>query len=347
MLEDCAVTIPASGDGSAQSVPAIIATIEPDPAPAHAALIVSPELAASIASAEAYAENATADRTRIEYAAGFRLFEAWCTKHGALALPAHPEAVRAYLAELADRGLKPATIDARAAAIAFKHRATGLEPPTADTKVRKTIRGIRNRVGTKPDKKAPATAEHVKRMLKRLPDTLIGKRDAALIAIGFAAALRRSELVALDVEHIERTPEGMIVHISKSKTDQEGAGQSVAVLAGSKLRPVKALEEWLAASCIRSGALFRHIRKGDNLTEERLKDHAVAEIVKGRAKAVGLDPKFFAGHSLRSGFVTSALAAGADVLKVMSVTRHTQVQTLKGYDQRAQAFRDHAGRGFL
>lgn len=326
--------------------PAVIVPAESD-APLPPALVLSDELAASIASADAYARDATAERTRREYAASFALFEAWCTKHGARALPAHPEAVRAYLAGLADRGLKPATIDTRAAAIAYTHKAAGLDNPTGTAGVRATIRGIRNRVGTKPNKKAPATADHVRKILKKLPDSLVGLRDAALISIGFAAALRRSELVALDLEHIERTPEGMIVHVLRSKTDQEGAGHQVAVPAGTKIRPVKALDAWLAASGIRSGPLFRQIRKGGHLTADRLKDAAVATIIKERAEAAGLDPRFFAGHSLRSGFVTSALANGADVLKVMGVTRHTQVQTLKGYDQRAQAFKDHAGRGFL
>ena len=341
MLEET----PAAGTDCA--VPVIIATPAPGATPLPPALVLSDELAASIASADAYAQGATAERTRREYVSSFRLFEAWCARNGARALPAHPEAVRAYLAGLADRGLKPATIDTRAAAIAYHHKAAGHENPTAAPGVRATIRGIRNRVGTKPNKKAPATADHVRKILKKLPDSLVGLRDAALISIGFAAALRRSELVALDLEHIERTPEGMIVHVARSKPDQEGAGHQVAVPAGTKIRPVKALDAWLSASGIRSGPLFRQIRKGGHLTADRLKDHAVAEIIKARAAAAGLDPRVFAGHSLRSGFVTSALANGADVLKVMGVTRHTQVQTLKGYDQRAQAFKDHAGRGFL
>jgi site-specific recombinase XerD len=329
------------------TVPAVIGTVEQGEAPLPPALVLSDELASAIASADAYAQGATAERTRKEYAAGFRLFEAWCVKHGARALPAHPEAVRAYLAGLADRGLKPATIDARAAAIAYRHRDAGLDSPTGAPGVRATIRGIRNRVGVKPNKKAPATADHVRRMLKKIPDTLTGKRDAALLALGFAGALRRSELVALDVEHVERTPEGMVLHILRSKTDQEGAGHQVPVLSGTKLRPVKLLEVWLAAAGIRSGPLFRQIRKGGHLTGERLKAPAVAMIVKERAEEAGLDPRFFAGHSLRSGFVTSALANGADTLKVMSITRHQNVNTLKEYDGRAQAFKDHAGKGFL
>lgn len=329
------------------NVPVIIAAPEPDAAPLTPALVLSDELAASIASADAYAQNATAERTRREYASSFKLFEAWCEKHGARALPAHPEAVRAYLAGLADRGLKPATIDTRAAAIAFTHRAAGLDNPTGTAGVRATIRGIRNRVGVKPNKKAPATADHVRKILKKLPDTLVGKRDAALISLGFAAALRRSELVALDVEHLERTPEGLIVHIVRSKTDQEGAGHQVAVLSGTKIRPVKALDAWLTAAGIKSGPVFRQIRKGGHLAADRLKDAAVATIIKDRAEAAGLDPRFFAGHSLRSGFVTSALAAGADTLKVMGITRHQSVNTLKEYDGRAQAFKDHAGRNFL
>jgi site-specific recombinase XerD len=174
-----------------------------------------------------------------------------------------------------------------------------------------------------------------------------GQRDRALILLGFAAALRRSELVALDVADLERAPDGIVLHIRRSKTDQDGAGQEIAVPRGSKLKPCEALDAWLAAARITSGPVFRPVNKGGAVSAERLTDRSVAEIVKRYAEAAGLDATLFSGHSLRAGFVTSALAAGADVLKVMHVTRHTQVTTLQKYDRRARAFDDHAGRKFL
>jgi integrase len=184
-------------------------------------------------------------------------------------------------------------------------------------------------------------------MLKRMPDTLTGKRDRALLLLGFAAALRRSELVALNLADLERTDGGVLIHIRRSKTDQEAHGHVVPIPRGGKLRVIEALDAWLAAAGIDDGFVFRPIRKGGSLQVTPLTDHAVARIIKRHAKAAKLDPDQFSGHSLRAGYVTEALANGADVLRVMDQTRHTSVQTLKGYDRRARAFKDHSGKGFL
>jgi integrase len=125
-------------------------------------------------------------------------------------------------------------------------------------------------------------------------------RDRALLLIGFAGAFRRSELVALEVADIEETDTGLRVTIRRSKTDQEGAGTTIAIVRGSIACPVAALRAWLTAAGITTGALFRSIRKGGKVGE-RLSAQSVAEIVKIRAQRVGLDPAAFAGHSLRAG----------------------------------------------
>lgn len=159
-----------------------------------------------------------------------------------------PATVAAYLAHLADTGLKASTIARRLAAIAYAHKLKGLESPTAAEAVHVVMRGIRRKIGTAPAGKAPATAKAVAAMLEHLPDTLIGRPDRAILLIGFAAALRRSELVALDVGDIENRPEGIIVHIRQSKTDQEGLGAEIPVPRGGQLKPVEALDAWLAAA---------------------------------------------------------------------------------------------------
>jgi len=307
----------------------------------------TPAFLAAMGSARAYAEVSKASRTLQAYRQAFDAFREWCAGMGEEPLPASAATTASYLAGLADRGLKASSVDLHAAAIAFMHRKAGREPPTNAELVKEVVRGIRRSIGTKVTRKAPATAEALKTMLRRIPDTLIGKRDRALLLIGFAAALRRSELVALQVADLDRSPEGLVIHIARSKTDQEGAGHTVPVPAGSKLKPVQALDAWLAGAAILSGPVFRPIGKGGRVGRNALSDRAVAQIVKDRAAAAGLDATLFAGHSLRAGFVTSALEAGADLLKVMQVTRHTQVDTLKGYDRRAQAFKNHAGKGFL
>lgn len=288
-----------------------------------------------LASAAAYALAEKSDATRRAYASDWSDFTAWGVEHGVDTAPASPATVAAYLASLADRGLKASTITRRAAAIGYTHRVAGHEPPTNAEAVKAVLRGIRRRVGVAVTRKAPATARAITAMLRKVPDTLTGKRDRALLLLGFAAALRRSEIVGLKVEDLERSPDGLFVHIRRSKTDQEGEGHVVAIPRGGKLRPVEAVEDWLAAAAITAGPVFD------------LTDRSVALIVKRYAEAAKLDPSMFSGHSLRAGFVTSALEAGADLLKVMDVTRHREVKTLKAYDRRAKAFKNHAGKSFL
>ena len=318
------------------------------PVPIGGALTTeTPSFTDALNSAGEYARADNADATRRAYLSDFRNFSAWCGEVGTTPIPAGVETTAAYLAHLADRGLRASTITRRAAAIRYAHRLAGHEPPTNAEPVKAVLKGIRRRIGVAVERKAPATARAITGMLKRIPDTLIGKRDRALLLIGFSAALRRSELVGLEVQHLERTADGFFVHIARSKTDQEGAGHIVAVPRGSKLRPCEALEDWLATARIEAGPVFRPVGKGGRIAPDALTDRSVAEIVKARAKAAGLDPVLFSGHSLRAGFVTSALEAGPGLLKVMDVTRHREVKTLKAYDRRAKAFRNHAGQRFL
>jgi site-specific recombinase XerD len=293
-----------------------------------------------------FADNDTAESTRLAYASDLRDFLAWCGAHDREALPASIDTVAAYLAACVGRGLSASTLDRRAAAIAFAHRKSGHQPPTSSDAVKSVLGGIRREIGSAVERKAPATAAAITKMIRRIPETSTGARDRALLLVGFAAALRRAELVALDVADLERTSEGVIVHIRRSKTDQEGEGHTVPIARGGKLKVIEALEAWLAAGSIEAGPVFRRIRKG-GAVGDRLTDQSVALIVKKYAAAAGLNPELFAGHSLRAGFVTSALEHGADLLKIMDVTRHREVKTLQAYDRRAKLFKNTAGRGFL
>jgi site-specific recombinase XerD len=274
-------------------------------------------------------------------------FTAWCRSHGLEPLPANVSTIAAYLASLAKAHLKASTITRRCAGIRYMHRMAGYEPPTSSEAIKAVLAGIRRTVRTAVNRKAPATAETVRAIIGEMPADLRGLRDRALMLLGFAGALRRSEIVALDVSDLEETAEGLHVHIRRSNTDQEGAGDFVSIPHGSRLRPVAAVREWLQAAGITEGPIFRSIKKGGSVTPERLSDRSVAQIIKKRMEAVGFDPALFSGHSLRAGFVTSALHHGADILRVMDVTRHREVSTLKTYDRRAKAFRQHAGEAFL
>jgi len=172
-------------------------------------------------------------------------------------------------------------------------------------------------------------------------------RDRALLALGFAGAFRRSELVALRVEDLTVSADGFRVMIRRSKTDQEGAGQEIAILRGVRIRPVAAVEAWLAASGITEGFIFRPVLKGGRIQAEALTGHSVATLVKAYAKRAGLDSALFAGHSLRAGFLTSSAEAGAGVLKMVEVSRHKSIDMLRTYVRRADLFKDHSGAAFL
>lgn len=304
-------------------------------------------LEAEAASAHRYTLAEKADASRRAYRSDFRHFAGWCAARNLSPMPATADTVCAYLAALADAGMKASTIRRRTAAIGYAHRLAAEESQIGSEAVRAVLRGIRRELGTAPDRKAALTADRIHAMIDAIPgDDLIGLRDRALLAIGFCAALRRSELVALDVSDIEERAEGVMLHIRRSKTDQEGAGHVIPVLAGTKLRPVALLRQYLAAARITDGAIFRSIRKGNHVQADRLSDRAVAEIVKARAAAAGLDPTLFSAHSLRAGLITSAAKAGASVFRIQQISRHKSVDVLAAYVRVANAFEDHCAASF-
>jgi len=308
---------------------------------------MSTELVDPRASVRAYLEASSAENTRKAYKSDWADFATWCEGAGKASLPAAPIDVATYLAQLADRGLKVSTIQRRTAAIRAAHVAAGHEPPTNAEGVKATMRGIRRTRGARPNKKKAATAEILAALLNHFPDTLRGIRDRAIVLLGFAAALRRSEIVDLKVNDVERRPKGILLHIGRSKTDQEGKGAIIPVPAGSKLQPVAALSAWLDTSGITEGPIFRGIDRHGNISPDAITDRAVADIIKKVCAVAGLDAGAFSGHSLRSGFITSSLDRGEDYFKVMGISRHKKVDTLRGYDQRESDFDDHAGGGFL
>jgi site-specific recombinase XerD len=303
--------------------------------------------AAEMQAAADYARAEKAAATKRAYSKDFKLFRGWCAERGVSALPASAEAVAAFLACEAQRGCRPSSIGRRIAAIRYAHKLAGLALPTDDERVRATIRGIRRSIGTAPVKKAPATVERILMMVPIADDRLATIRDRALLLLGFAGAFRRSELVALDVADIAETSEGLRVTIRRSKTDQEGCGNVVAIPRGTVACPVAALKTWLRVASISHGPIFRPIGKANRVQATRLTDRSVANIVKSHAARVGLDATHFAGHSLRSGFLTSAAARGALVFKLADHSRHRSMDTLRGYVRDAEIFKNHAGTGLL
>lgn len=285
--------------------------------------------------------------TRRAYRTDWAIFRDWVDARGVAALPAAPEIVAAFLAAEAERGVKPVTLGRRLAAIRYVHAAERLESPTATELVRATLRGIRRTVGSASQPKAPLLAAQIVAMAAACPATIVGQRDRALILLGFAGAFRRAELAALRVDDLEEVAEGLRVTVRRSKGDPEGHGQVIPIVRGATACPVTAVRAWLDAVAITEGPVFRRIRKGARVPSTALTPHSVAQIVKAAAARIGADPATIGGHSLRAGFVTSAAVAGRSLFRIMDVTRHKRIDTLRGYVRRAEEFRDHAGVGLL
>jgi site-specific recombinase XerD len=306
------------------------------------------ELTATLELAADFAKASKAKATLAAYGSDWRIFDAWCAARGLDALPASAAVVAAFLADEATAGRRASTLGRRLAAIRYFHRAAGLETPTGDEKVKAVLAGIRRTIGAAPVRKKAATADIVLGMVPR-GNTLRQLRDRAIILLGFAGAFRRSELVALDVADIEFTPEGALITIRRSKTDQEGLGRKVAIPRGEIACPVAALKAWLTAAGITEGAIFRRVfnKRTQRVASARLGACNVAAIVKAGASKLGLEASAFAGHSLRAGFVTSAVKRGANLLKITDVTGHRSLEMLKTYSRDAEAFVGHAGAGLL
>jgi site-specific recombinase XerD len=294
-----------------------------------------------------FAENEKAASTRESYRKDFCAFERWCVLKALLALPATPATVAWHISAIASDGLSVSSIGRRLAGIAYAHKLAKASNPCATDDVRVILAGIRRTIGTKPKRKQAATADRVRAMLDACPDTMQGKRDRALLALGFAGAFRRSELVALQVADLVEVTDGYRVTIRRSKTDQTGEGQEIVIPRGAKIRPVDAVQAWLHAAHITQGLLFRVVWRGGHVVSRGLRGHDVARIVKRCASAAGLDPAELSGHSLRAGFATSAAETGASVLKIMETTRHKSVDVLATYVRRVDLFKDHAGSAFL
>ena len=291
-------------------------------------------------------QGALSPTTWKAYRSDWRAFSEWGDRQAVQVIPANPETVAAYIASQMQRGRKAASIARSVAAISCAHETAGHLPPGKTKIVQNALASVRRTIGTAQTKKAPATADKIAAMLALCPDTVKGKRDRAILSLGFAGAFRRSELVALNVSDIQEMEGGARVTIRKSKTDQEGAGQTIGVLEGSRLRPLSSVRAWLDAAQITDGFLFRRLSKSGK-TLGPLSPEAVAVLVKDYANRAGLDPAQFSGHSLRAGFITSGAEAGIDALRIAEVSRHKSLDVLRGYVRRANLLKDHPGASFM
>lgn len=307
-----------------------------------------------------FAAASKSENTLRAYRADWADFTAWCDERGLAPLPASPQIVTLYITSRA-RGsddqpaLKVSTLERRLSAIAQAHRLAGYESPVSrrEEPLHSVWAGIVRRKGTAKEKVAPALTEDVRQMVSTIAITdivsdaetarLRGRRDAALLLVGFAGALRRSELAGLRVEDMGVDLEGLRVRLRRSKSDQEGAGAVLGIHYGADPQtcPVRTLRSWLLESGITEGSLFRGITKGGSLLDRPLSPRTVARVVKARAEAAGLDPRAYSGHSLRAGFATQAARAGVPERVIMRHTRHKDVVTLREYIREGGLFNEN------
>ena len=297
-------------------------------------------------------EDSHSPSTRRAYSASWKVFTEWCQESGYPALPADPSNVAAFLADQAEAGKKKNTLGTRKAAIRFFHEKSGLADPTAHPGVRQTLKGLRRQkasAGERPAPKSAARGHDVQTMVSHADrDTVAGKRDAAMLLFGFASAMRRSELAALQVEDLVLTEEGLQVRINRSKTDQEGKGRTLAVPFESRSLycPARALLFWLQASGVTSGQVFRAVDRSGHV-RPTLSSQMVARIVKKYAARAGFDPKNYAGHSLRRGHVTSAKAAGKSNAAIRNQGGWADDAMPNHYTEDAGIWEDNSASGLL
>ena len=315
--------------------------------------------------------TSVSESTNAAYERGWQRFAAYCEEIGSDPMAATPDTVASFLLRMGSaplahyaaaargRPLAVGTLRIFLAGIRRRYYEAGRIPPTRDGRVTSVLRGLR-RVSEEPPRQVKALREHeITCMLSRCDGLAVHRRfrniatrDAALISIGFAAALRRSEMCRLQFEDLEfldesGDPAGMFVHVRKSKTDPFGQGQRIPIPEGSALRPVARLKAWLSLAGIARGPVFQTMRRGGAVVGRAMHPSDIARLVKHYVQAIGLDPADYSGHSLRTGFVTSAAVHGARLDKIMEVTRHTSPRMVLRYIRAAEAFDDHAGAAFL
>ncbi len=311
---------------------------------------------------------ALSNNTRIAYEKGWHCFQMFCESENIEPLSATPDEVAEFLIEIATNSKKLngkclsfGTITLYRSAINRKYLDAELVSPTNHPKVNSVMKGLARMKGNRSRQVKALREKHIMEILSYCDvlsnnpkKRLICYRDAAIIAIGFSCALRRSEICNLcvdDIEFIEQESSDvsrkMFLHIRKSKTDQDGCGQKIAVLEGNYIKPIERLMRWLTTANLKEGYLFQTMRRGGNLRGRPMHHSDISRLVKNYTVLIGLDSKDFSAHSLRAGFVTSAAVHHARLDKIMEITRHRNPSTVLKYIRDVDCFTDHAGSGFL
>ena len=306
--------------------------------PSVADLAAGP-LAEALDRAIKLARASVSARTEQAYADCWFHFSAWCERHGVSHLPAEPAIVGAYLASRAE-SVGKSSLRVSLAALAYYHRRSGKPWASNHPIIASVMKGILRQQRRPVRPAAALTSTEIKAMLRTCGDDLASLRDRALLLTGFAGGLRRSELVALDVEDIRITKDGMVLRIRASKVDQDGQGADVGIARGTHpdTCPVQAMRTWLKRSGIKYGAVFVAVNAAGR-KERRLQANGFWRILKSRAALAGIavpEGERLSPHGLRAGFITEAYLHGALDEQVMHHARQKTIATTRGYRQRAK-----------
>ena len=299
---------------------------------------------ATLSTARALADESHATSTVTAYESSFALFAAWCEAHRATSLPAAPESVAYYVAEMVEAGNAHSTIQKALAAIGHYHGRRGFPNPARDPRVRDMVHGAARTQGTAPRRKvAPLMVADLRAMMGAMGSGAMDARDRALILVQWICALRRSEVSDLLISSVAfEGPVGRRtrcrITVARSKTDQTGQGAVLAFEPGEhpETCPVRALETWmilLASAGVTDGPLFPSMREAGRLMPRTISTKDVARVIKRRAEAAGIDPATVSGHSGRAGHVTQRVLAGDTYEDIARTTRHRSLDSLRGYDR--------------
>lgn len=284
-----------------------------------------------------YIENALSQNTRKAYRTDLEHYRSW----GGI-VPASPDMIACYLSTYAGV-LSIATLQRRLVSVAKAHTLKNHANPVQSHFVKLTMRGIRREHGKPQTQVSPVLKDDLTVMLSQTPDTIKGARDRALLLLGFCAALRRSELVAVRIEDLEFTSQGIVLTLPRSKTDQQGEGRKIGIPKGrGRICPVMSVNDWLLQLGAENGYVFRAVTKGGAISTAGLSDRAVADIVKQYALKSGLPPEKYSGHSLRAGLATSAAQQGISSWKIRQQTGHKSQAMLSRYIRDGDLFIDNA-----
>ena len=293
-------------------------------------------------------QSSKANNTIRAYKSDFKDFGLFCAQNAFKSLPSEPKIVSLYLTYLSAKDAKISTLKRRLVSIGVIHRLKGHYLDTKHPSIIENIMGIRRRKGSIKKRKKPILISQLKALInvidQKKNEDIKKLRDRSIILIGFSGGFRRNEIVSLDYNDLDFVEEGLKIHIRRSKTDQFGEGlvKALPYFDNSRYCPVVSLKKWLEISKISSGALFRRFSKGSKLSEHRLTDQTVALLIKQYLELAGIDSKNYSGHSLRSGFATSAAESGAEERNIMAMTGHKSTEMVRRYINEANLFKNNA-----